>query len=335
MENRKLRIVSKVSSLLPILLAVMVGMIGILTVGFNEIKKKNVSQSLLQIETDRIANIDAQLSQLYKSVYINTDSLPLKNQLNQIQFLKEQRIDAVKQIDTTNKFEDSPTTIFSVALAIISVFLTTLFISSFKNSSIDWSLNDKKRKTATHQVQNNESIVVEKFEDFKERIKEESSRLNKQAVINLFLCFFIAFAFMGFVGYTTIYKSEINSTTTWTTFFMAYIPKLTGILGLLTMFLYFVRLYKANIIDAKYYQNELTNIEFKYIGLLSSTEIKNDETTIAIIKDFLVTDRNSILPKDQTTLELERIKIENEFNKSYLSQIWELKSIFEKKNENQ
>lgn len=302
----------------------------VIGVYFSEIQKKDVRQSQLSIEKERIENIDKQLGVLYKKAYSNTDTVPVKTFLNEIQFLKAERVEAVKSIDDINKTADSPTLIFAVTLSLLSISIITFLTTTFKNSTQNFTKSERKDKLSSN-LPEKQIPIIEKFEDFKERIKEESSRLNRQALINLSLCFFIAFAFMGFVGYTTIFKSEISNGLTWEYFIMNYIPKLTGILGILTMFLYFVRLYKANIIDAKYYQNELTNVEFRYLALLTSLELENNELTSNIIKDFILIDRNSILPKDQTTLELERIKIENELNKSYLSQIWELKSIFEDK----
>lgn len=340
---------SKIESLFPLSLVVLImtavslstyviskkALIGDKFILVNEDKVFNASKSLSSLETNRIERIDSQLTILYANVYTSNDSLIIKKSLQEIQFLKEQRFDALKSIAETKKQEDSPTTLFTVVLAILSISLATLFTSTLKNSSSTASTTEKKKTHSEHQSISIQLPIIEKFEEFKERIIDESTRLNKQAVINLFLCFFIAFAFMGFVGYTTIYKSGINDNSTWTSFIMSYIPKLTGILGLLTMFLYFVRLYKTNIIDAKYYQNELTNIEFKYLALISCFEIKNDDAINTIIKEFVVTDRNSVLLKDQTTLELERIKIENELNKNYLSQIWELKTIFiDKKDSN-
>lgn len=176
--------------------------------------------------------------------------------------------------------------------------------------------------------------IYNKFEDLKSRLVTESNRLNKQAIINLLLCFFIAIAFLGIVLYGILFNQN-SEKISWEVFIIQYIPKLTGILGLLTMFLYFTKLYKTNILDAKYYQNEATNVEFRFIALMTCFERnKRDSQENEIILGLSNFDRNNVISNEQTSLELERLKVENELNKNYLTQIWDLKSFFSNKKEN-
>ncbi|GEM_PF-2298522 len=171
------------------------------------------------------------------------------------------------------------------------------------------------------------SEIIFVFDEIQVRLKEECDRLNKQALINLFICFFIAFITIGYIGYVSIFATPDIIKPNFEFFLIRYIPRLVSIVSLLTIFLYFTRLYKSNILDVKYYQNELTNVEIKLVSLKTALNNSSAEIINHIIKEYAVIERNSIITKDQTTSELERIKIENEMNKDYLNKVWELLSI--------
>ena len=73
---------------------------------------------------------------------------------------------------------------------------------------------------------------------------------------------------------------------------------------------FFLRLYKTGLDDIKYYQNEITNIESKWLALNAVIEEK-DKTLLKIIVDSLSkTERNFILKKGDSTLGLERERLE-------------------------
>jgi pyrroloquinoline quinone (PQQ) biosynthesis protein C len=76
--------------------------------------------------------------------------------------------------------------------------------------------------------------------------------------------------------------------------------------------IFFLRLYKTSLDDIKYYQNEITNIESKWLALNAVMEDK-DKTLLNIIVDYLSkTERNFILnlKKGDSTLGLERERLE-------------------------
>jgi hypothetical protein len=93
------------------------------------------------------------------------------------------------------------------------------------------------------------------------------------------------------------------------------------------MFLYFVKLYKTNIVDVKYYQNELTNVELKQTSLKSALITNDNDLIKSVTMNLNITERNAILTKEQTSIEIERIRVENEINKDYLNKVWDLLSI--------
>lgn len=402
-----LRRKSTVTKLLMVLFVSIITLLAIVTLVFSELQKQDISKSQLEIEKNRVAQIDKQLTNFYSKTYSsNRDSLLISKGYNkdyflkQIEFLKKQREDAVKNIDGINENPDTQILIFTILASVLTISILTFFTNSFKSTmsvlnrvKLDKITTENKKKFIRHnqdflvwattneiaknnlngidlekakslkeiydnseklgddrneflnsvikftnlkrkqeEIQNDtHSEIYNVFENIQERLKEECDRLNRQALINLFLCFFIAFSLMSFITYTSIMTSEIKNDNTFQVFLIKYIPRIIAITSLLTMFLYFTKLYKTNIIDVKYYQNELTNVEIKQISLKTALLNGDKEIINKVITDFSNIERNLIMNKEQTTNEIERIKIENEINKDYLNKVWELLSITKNK----
>lgn len=89
-------------------------------------------------------------------------------------------------------------------------------------------------------------------------------------------------------------------------------PRLTLALFLQIFAYFFLRLYKSSLSEIKYYQNELTNIETKRLAL--NVALRKDGTDLLkeVVTNLLATERNHILTKDQTTVELEKARLEKD-----------------------
>lgn len=168
------------------------------------------------------------------------------------------------------------------------------------------------------------------FEDIQKRLKEECNRLNKQALINLYLAFSIAFVLVCFILYMSFFSNAYISN--WNTFIIKYFPRFISFVSLITIFLYFIKLYKTNIIDVKYYQNELTNIEQKFVAFQTAVNADNSPMIDFILKDLIAVERNTVLSPGQNSIEIERLKIENELNKGYLDKFFEVFSFLKRNN---
>lgn len=73
---------------------------------------------------------------------------------------------------------------------------------------------------------------------------------------------------------------------------------------------YFLKLHREVMNNAKYYQNELTNIDLKAIGLNAAYSPIEGNSLKEVIGEFSKAERNFILSEKQTTVELEKIKFE-------------------------
>lgn len=98
-----------------------------------------------------------------------------------------------------------------------------------------------------------------------------------------------------------------------------------------TFSFFFLRLYKDNLEDVKYFHNERTNIDSKVIALKTAIAYGKDEIIYEVVRAFLAIERNFILKKDETTINIERIKMSNQQENDLLSK---LADIFEKARKN-
>ena len=103
-----------------------------------------------------------------------------------------------------------------------------------------------------------------------------------------------------------------------------YAPRLSAIIIIEVIAFFFLKLYARTLGDLKYVQNEITNVESKLIGL--RTAISNSNATILkkAIEVFLETERNFILSKGQTTMEIEKERADSQGMAATLSAAAEL-----------
>jgi hypothetical protein len=73
---------------------------------------------------------------------------------------------------------------------------------------------------------------------------------------------------------------------------------------------FFLRLYRASLEGIKYFHNELTNVEVRYAALEIAVGSANPKMLSSIIVTLAKTERNFVLSKGQTTVDLERAKLD-------------------------
>lgn len=95
---------------------------------------------------------------------------------------------------------------------------------------------------------------------------------------------------------------------------LQYITRIALVLSIEVLAFFFLRLYKSNLEEMKYFQNEITNLESKYISLITSAQLDRSDTMHKILVELVGTERNHILEKGQSTIELRKIEHEkNQF----------------------
>ena len=145
------------------------------------------------------------------------------------------------------------------------------------------------------------------------RLNNETSALSRRSNLNLVLGIFTTIA--GLVV-LYVYVSNISfdpKDPLLAAVVSAYfIPRLTLVIFIELFAYFFLKLYKSNLSEIKYFQNELTNIEAKFVSLRTAILGNNDSVAAEVIKSLSATERNFVLEKGQSTVELEHHKMDKE-----------------------
>jgi len=75
---------------------------------------------------------------------------------------------------------------------------------------------------------------------------------------------------------------------------------------------FFLRLYRASLSEIKYFQNEITNLEAKGLALELSILCGEASAMKKVVEELAKTERNFVIKKDQTTVELEKARLESQ-----------------------
>lgn len=174
------------------------------------------------------------------------------------------------------------------------------------------SLISDLQKKVTEEVitQTHEREIARNFEETRNRLSLEIAALGRRGNLNLILG--IVTTVSGLILLAMFVFTQIEMPKEAVPFAMHFLPRLTLVLFIEIFAYFFLRLYKSSLAEIKYFQNELTNVEQKHVALI--TVIKYGESAVRneVISKFASTERNHVLEKEQTTVALEKSRIEKE-----------------------
>jgi len=178
--------------------------------------------------------------------------------------------------------------------------------------------------------------LVEAFSAVVQRLRREIADLRLRSNVNLLIGMvitagglYLLWATVEMIGASSLLKAlaseggESNAK-----FFKNLVlpmaPRVLLVVFLEVFAYFFLRLYKSGLDDIKYYQNELTNVELKLVALESAFMYQHKESLGVALESLARTERNFILEKGQTTVELEKAKAESELLKRVVGAIPEI-----------
>lgn len=177
------------------------------------------------------------------------------------------------------------------------------------------------------------------FYDLESRLKEEMKRLNKKANVNLWLgvlttlfAIGIALAFFFLIPITGL---SIRTSSDATVLAFYFVPRITLITLIEVFSFYFLRLYRANLQEIQYYQNELTDISYKLLGFKAALLGKDEEHIKVVINEIMKKEHNKVIKKDETTADIEKYKYETTFHQDLISNFFNIMGIRSKSTEEQ
>ena len=186
-------------------------------------------------------------------------------------------------------------------------------ISKTINNAIDNTITEDFIKSKIDSFYSDKAIseakrkdILDEFENLSYRINGELTRLRKSANLNLVIGTLTTICAIVALGYE-VFNNELEFNNT-TKLLSHYIPRLSIIVFVEIFAFFFLKLYKATLSDIKYFNNEKTNIDFKIISLKAALNIGNDKVIQIMLEELIKTERNFKLGKDESTVELEKVK---------------------------
>ncbi|KEY40323.1 hypothetical protein ABEG75_19405 [Pantoea agglomerans] len=169
---------------------------------------------------------------------------------------------------------------------------------SIKSNVVDDYIED-----LTSRIKKNNSLarVEDYFVDIKDRLVQRSNSLNVTSRINLFIGISIATIGISILLYFVFNMSYLKQEGT--LIFVELSSKACVSLAIELLSFFFLNLYKRNLQEIKYIQNEITNIEAKKVSLIMSAELP-DKFKFKILDALSKTERNFILEKGQSTVDI-------------------------------
>lgn len=166
-----------------------------------------------------------------------------------------------------------------------------------------------------------------------DRLKREISDLRLRSNINLLIGMLITAGGLWLLWSTVtmldtsdllkVLASEGNESNVkfFKNLILPVIPRVLLVVFVEVFAYFFLRLYRNGLSEIKYFQNELTNIEAKLTAAEFAFVTKNDEALKFAIECLSKTERNFVLEKGQTTVELERAKSDTQLSKDIVKAI--------------
>lgn len=221
--------------------------------------------------------------------------------------IEELRLEVLRLRKKSGSFNESEN-FNEIINSIISNTLSEEYISSKIDSAYSKQAIEKSKLR----------MLYQDFENLGFRIDSELIRLRKSANLNLVIGTLTTALAINALGYE-VFNSSINISDT-VKLLSHYLPRLSLVIFIEIFAFFFLKLYRTNLQDIKYFNNEKTNIDFKIISLKTAVHQENQELIRLTVEELIKTERNFKLSKDESTVELEKLKNDKENNK-LLSQI--------------
>jgi len=198
------------------------------------------------------------------------------------------------------------------------------FIVTITNELKDKAAQDILDDIQSHLAKENSEkrrheVVENHFGATIDRLKEELFVLSKRSNLNLSLGIVTTITGLGLLGtFVLTVKPVPNDAGQYITNFL---PRISLVILIEVFAFFFLKLYKATLAEIKYFQNETTSIESKYLALKVAMRVSDQPNIETILEHFAKTERNFILEKGQSTVDLERSKIDQQATKDILGKI--------------
>ncbi|UFN68467.1 hypothetical protein LN249_09035 [Vibrio alginolyticus] len=154
------------------------------------------------------------------------------------------------------------------------------------------------------------------FSLIRDRLNREIQSLSRRGNVNLAIGVLTTIVAVGILASTVITAAtELKGDA----LLSYYLPRITLSIFIEVFSFFFLKLYKSGLNEIKYFQNELTNAEFRFIAVERSIALDDTDSIKLVINELSTTERNFKLSKGESTVELEKDKAERDSLNNVLS----------------
>jgi hypothetical protein len=161
--------------------------------------------------------------------------------------------------------------------------------------------------------------ILDFIEKFKNRLKMHIETLSRNGNLNLLIGLGTTIVAVCILTYFIFGEKELPKEMP--ALMAHYISRISIVIFIEIFALFFLRLYRTNLFEIKFFHNELSNFEAKIIALKTALYVKQTDTINEVIKEIARTERNFIIKSGETTLELERAKIDKDDKQSFVDNL--------------
>jgi hypothetical protein len=209
--------------------------------------------------------------------------------------------------------------------------LSELERAALKNEAIKLTTEDLQEGLATHwkkQFQkaddeiSGKKVLRQTAVNSRMRLKREISDLGRRANVNLTIGSIISVSGILFLGYSVLLASDdLNSGVDLVRVGLKFFARFSIVILVQIFAYFFLRLYRYSLYEIKYFQNELTNADIRFNALYSVICFADKASVTAVAKLLAQTERNFVLKKGESTINLRREEIETAHETTILAAI--------------
>ena len=175
------------------------------------------------------------------------------------------------------------------------------------------------------------NVIKDETKELQYGINNQIGKLSRSGTINLIIGLLLSITAI-LILISLLYNFKTNSYHNLNVFLIEFIPRLSLVIFIEIFSFFFLKLYKRSLDDVKYYQNERTNIDSKVIALKASIIFGKPELINNIIKSFSTVERNFIIKKGESTVNLEKLKIDEKADTDLVEKVLSVIKTFDAKN---
>lgn len=180
-------------------------------------------------------------------------------------------------------------------------------------------------RNAVEHEQERSSVEIDlaaRLDDSRSRIQKELEALGWRGNLNLALGAITTVIGISLLGVSVFW--EVKATTDMMSLVSHFVPRVTLVLLIEIFAFFFLSLYKSSLGEIKYFQNEITNIECWQSALRIAVHDGSSSLLAEVVAKLSSAERNHILAKGETTIELERARIEQQSQNGFAKALVEV-----------